>query len=236
MSETLLKNVAEISSGRGFKEGVKPSNQGVYVLTVADVSGDTKKINWQEVKKSDITLRSHKSLHNGEIVFLAKGKLNKARVVSGLDGVAVATHHFFVINPVNTVDSYYLAMKLNSEEALKYFFDNARGGAKQHITKSALGQFKLSIPPIEEQRLIVQMIEQVDNQVIHVQNYRSLFRKACNFLIEGKLDESERILIEMRDAYDSEFHTDIEQFYALLRRKKLESADEVKGKRKLNRI
>ena len=129
-----------------------------------------------------------------------------------------------------------MAKGLNGEYALNYFDQNARGETKRHITKTDLGNIKIFVPPVEEQRMLVQIMDGVEDRMRHIQFCRSQLLKAFDLVFEGKLDGSEQILTQLMSADDNEFKIQTEQLYAMLKRMKLESADKAENKRNSNRI
>ncbi|MAP25505.1 MAG: hypothetical protein CL578_18530 [Alteromonadaceae bacterium] len=236
MNEKNLEELGEITSGRGFKEGVKVEKDGISVVSMADVGNEVDKIHWENVKKANIPLRTHKLLQNNDILFLAKGKQNKAIAIDGLKDKAVATHQFFVIHPKKEIDSHFVAKGLNGEYAQNYFVQNARGETKRHITKTDLGNLKVFVPPVEQQRMLVQIMDGLEDRMRHIQFCRSQLLKAFDLVFEGKLDGSEQILTQLMSVDNNEFIIQTEQLYALLKLMKLESADKAENKRNSNRI
>lgn len=236
MNEKTLSELGEISSGRGFKEGVKVENEGIYVISMADVGNEADSINWEQIKKANIPLRTHKLLQNGDILFLAKGKQNKAIVVEGLTEKAVATHQFFVIHPTDVIDSRFLMLGLNGDYAQNYFVKNAKGETKKHITKTDLGNLTIGVPPIEHQQVCVQIMDEIEDRLKHIQFCRSQLKRAFDFIFAGELDESEQILNQLNNMDDNEFTLQTEQFTALLNRVKLEPQQKDRRKRTIDRL
>lgn len=226
-----MREIAEIKSGRGFKGGVQVQNEGTYVVAMGDVTGEHQEIDWREVRRSEVSVRTHKLLQNGDILFLAKGKQYKAVMVSGLEGEAVAMHQFFVITPGDKVDSQFLVMMLNSASAQEYFAAKARGEAKKHITKSDLSEFEVPTPEVSYQNQISTVMREVDETLKTIQGQCFQLHAATDKLLHGRLDESEDVLTDLLRDDDNHFHHQTEQLHALLKLERLGDI-EVTGRRK----
>lgn len=216
-----LEEIAEISSGRGFKEALKLQGDGIYVVGMADVTGERDEIDWRHVKKADVVLRSHKTLKNGDILFLAKGSLHKAIVVTGLTESAVATNHFFIIKPKQDVDSRFLAMALNNATAQGYFRDVAKGETKKHITKHDLGNFTFSPLEKSQQLTMSKLMSEVEQEFVMMRAQRENFHKAWDLFIQNKVDEANSIIQEVLNAEKPYILREAESLQALIQRSEM---------------
>lgn len=194
MKLVALKDIAEIRSGRGFKQGVGTAEGDVYVISMVDAKRGTYEINWSAVKKTAVPLRTHKSLQNGDIIFLSKGKFNHAIVIKGLDGMAIATHQYFIISPKAGIDSDFMAMQLNSEAANIYFKGNAKGDTKRHIPMTVLGDFIVSVIDLEQQKKVVSLSLKMDEKIREMHSIRSIYNKASDAFVMGKYQEAKESL------------------------------------------
>jgi restriction endonuclease S subunit len=183
-----LGEVSEIKSGRGFKKGIEANSGGINVVQMSDVSGDERKIDWSKTLKADVFLKTHKSLENGDVLFLSKGKTNKAILVDDLEGDAVATHQFFILKPQESVNPEYLTGRLNSVSAKAFYSENAHKGPKQHLTKTSLSTLSVYVPPVPKQKELMSISNEVQNQFDSVQKDFDAIQNIYGLIFDGKLD------------------------------------------------
>jgi UDP-galactopyranose mutase len=173
-------------------------------------------------------LRSHKPLHDGDILFLAKGNLNKAVVVTGLSENAVASHHFFIIRPKQHVDSRFIAMALNNAAARGYFQSIARGESKKHITKQDLGNFELAKFEKSEESVMIKLMTDADNRFQKMYSQRECFQKAWDLFVQQKSAQALSVLEKIRNFDEQYLSREVEGLVALINATELDP----KGKRR----
>jgi restriction endonuclease S subunit len=97
-------------------------------------------------------------LRAGDVLFSAKGTKNFAAVYENRNPAAVASTSFFVMRLINhNILPEFLAWFLNHPQTQSLLKGQARGTSIPSITKSALEDLELVIPPVEKQILIVRL-------------------------------------------------------------------------------
>lgn len=118
-------------------------------------------------------------LQEGDIVFAAKGTSNFCSVFHQEAGAVVASSSFLVIRCMNLalVSPEYLCWFLNRRDSMAYLKANAIGTSIPSISKALVESFKISIPSMRVQEMIVaiahmqQREEQLNRKILELRNY-----------------------------------------------------------------
>lgn len=98
-------------------------------------------------------------LHNGDLLFAAKGFQNFVAIYKNNIGLAVASSMFLVIRLKDhaITSPEYLAWYLNHPTSQAYFQNNAKGTSLPSITKDILGKLEIALPSVAKQKFILQI-------------------------------------------------------------------------------
>lgn len=97
----------------------------------------------------------------GDILFMARGTRNDAAVVKDLPHNTVCTPNFFHLRlrpEAFNLMPEFLAWQLNHVDAQRYFAMCSQGSAAPSVTKTQLGDLPVVVPPIEQQKLMMQLV------------------------------------------------------------------------------
>jgi len=191
MSYTTLQKIADIRAGYPFREVVQDDPNGdaavIQVKNVDEIDG----IQWKEVVRTNLTGRRLPDwLEKGDILFAARGQRNFAVALDDLDHPTVCTPHFFRVHirRDEPVLPDYLAWFINQAPAKHYFRKSAEGSLVRSIRKDVLGKLNVAIPPVEEQRTIVQLLETLKQEQRLLQrmeeNSRHLMNTIANRILK----------------------------------------------------
>jgi type I restriction enzyme S subunit len=114
-----------------------------------------------------VAAESHR-LSEGDLLFAGSGEtseeIGKCVVYLG-DGEAYAGSDIVILSPVRD-DPLFLAYLLNQEPAARQKMRLGQGDAVVHIGARALAQIELSLPSVDEQRAISELISDVDDEIL----------------------------------------------------------------------
>ncbi|MGD9630676.1 MAG: restriction endonuclease subunit S [Pyrinomonadaceae bacterium] len=148
-----LADVAKIRTG----VFARPERQGDVLYLQSknfDELGELDSTVWPELKAQG-TLQKH-LLKRGDVLFAAKGDKNFGTVFQD-DRNAVASPTFLVFEMKDTsVLSEYISWQLNDPTNLEFLRRNAVGTSMVSISKSLIGELSILIPPLEQQKKIVE--------------------------------------------------------------------------------
>lgn len=100
-------------------------------------------------------------LQPGDILIVAKGASFLTAVFDGSYSPAVASTVFLVIRIINkqSVDPQFLSWYLNQSSTQSYLLSLSRGTSIPSINKKILMEIDISVPPIEKQKLIIELMQ-----------------------------------------------------------------------------
>lgn len=159
-----LDLLASIQPGYPFRGKLPLNNSGdTFVVQYRHVfTGES--LNDKSTKMLDrVNLPGRKLpdyLRPGDVIFMAKGNRRDAAVIKDIPRNTVCAPNFYRIRLYP--DSYdllpeFLAWQLNHVDAQRYFATCSQGSAAPSITKSQLGDLRIVIPSIEQQKLMVKL-------------------------------------------------------------------------------
>lgn len=202
---TALSNVSSIAYG--YTESASFDPVGPKFLRITDLQENS--VAWEQVPYCPVNptdLRKHRLL-NGDIVFARTG--------------ATTGKSFLVLDPPEAVPASYLirlrltdprvmpeflALFFQTEAYWKAIREGSSGSAQGGFNASKLGALKLPLPPLEEQRRIVAVLDEAfaaianatANAEKNLANARELFEQASSELLtEGGDDWREHALDEV---------------------------------------
>lgn len=157
--ETPIKDIANTQTGLF----AKPTGKGELVYLQSkhfDENGNLTTALYPELLAGNISERH--LLMAGDVLFAAKGTKNFAAVYEDTNLPAVASTSFFVLRITNNnVLPKFLAWFLNHTQTQAVLKGKAKGTSIPSITKSALEDLELAIPPIQKQEMVVRLSQLV---------------------------------------------------------------------------
>lgn len=192
-----LREVSEVSGGVTL--GSEPSGPGTIrrpylrVANVQDGHLDLSEIKYLRVRSSDL---SRFSLAHGDVLMNEGGdadKLGRGTVWENqIEGCLHQNHVFRVRTDRRVLEPWFLAHISGSTYGKKYFL----GASKQTtnlatINSTQIGAFPVPIPPLEEQRRIVEIISShdtlLDTEQASLNKLRSLKSGLMSDLLTGRV-------------------------------------------------
>jgi len=162
----VLRSLAYIHPGYPFRGKLPLNAQGdVFVvqfrhIVVGERLDDAKGI---ILDRATLTGRKQPTfLTSGDVIFMAKGVRNDAALIGNVPPNTVCTPNFYHIQLKSEADNLipeFLTWQINHLDAQRYFAVCSQGSAASSITKSQLENLPITIPPIEQQRLMVNLAD-----------------------------------------------------------------------------
>jgi type I restriction enzyme M protein len=157
----LLKDCCRIIIGKAFKAGDLVDDivnkELIPYVRIKDVErGEaTKSSSWLSSEASSAVDVSWK-LRAGDLLLSKSGTIGKTGIVRNGAVGAVAASGLFVIRPdQDRIDPHFLLAYLDSSECRAWFEAKARGTTIQHLSKNALEELPIPVPPLQLQRRVV---------------------------------------------------------------------------------
>ncbi|WP_236758540.1 restriction endonuclease subunit S [Aeromonas caviae] len=162
-----LEQVVEIRAGHPFRGSIKEVISGNgYVIQTRDQESDGQ-VAWDSLVCTEVSGRKEPDwLRDGNVIFSARGSRNLASVITNVVKPTVCSPHFFVMEVLdsNQVLPSFLAWQLNQSTLQKYFHQCAEGSVQVSIRKTELEKASLTIPPLEQQRLVMRLAERASRE------------------------------------------------------------------------
>jgi hypothetical protein len=101
-------------------------------------------------------------LQPGDIIFMAKGVRHDAALIGNVPPNTVCTPNFYHIRlkpGVDAITPAFLAWQLNHRDAQRYFAMCSQGSVAPSIRKAQLINVPISLPPVEQQNVMVELAE-----------------------------------------------------------------------------
>jgi hypothetical protein len=158
----LLSDAVEVRSGFLARERLSSSlTSKARLLQMRDISTGGV-INYDSAIRPDLDAAelSRFVVQDGDVLLLNRGEPLRAALVSSPPPNTLASAHFFFLRPVksNLVPAF-LVWSLNQRRAQAFFRKNSVGSAIKMLSKQALEQLTISIPPIAVQKTIAKLNE-----------------------------------------------------------------------------
>ncbi|GAA5187136.1 hypothetical protein GCM10025772_04180 [Ferrimonas gelatinilytica] len=157
-----LEQIAEVRASHPFRGAIKEVSLGNgYVIQTRDQDSDGQ-VAWNSLVCTEVSGRKEPDwLRDGNVIFSARGSRNLASVITDIAKPTVCSPHFFVMEVLDSsqVLPSFLAWQLNQPKLQKYFHQCAEGSAQVSIRKTELEKAPLTIPPLAQQRMVMELVE-----------------------------------------------------------------------------
>lgn len=180
-----LVDIAEVRMGYSFRSRLETDAGGdVAVIQMKDID-DANLLHPEGLARVQMPdLKDRHLVQEGDLLFRSRGVTNSAALVGGGLGCAVLAAPMLLIRPkTEVVEPAYLQWFINHPATQAVLAGQAAGTAVKMIGKRVLDDLQVVLPPLEKQRLIVEVARLASREVALLEELRGR-RKA---LLEGIL-------------------------------------------------
>lgn len=155
-----LKDIAKVRAGYPFRGAIEPVRDGEFqLIQIKDIKAGNS-ISFDDlVRVNPDRVKSDHMIHQGEILFVARGNRSQAIVINEELRNTIFGLQFFAVELGDNTLSSYLAWYINQRPAQQYFDENAVGSNVKLITKTVLEDLPIEIPALELQHKIAHLYE-----------------------------------------------------------------------------
>lgn len=181
----LLVDIAEVRMGYSFRSRLETDVEGdVVVIQMKDID-DANLLHPEGLARIQMPdLKDRHLVQEGDLLFRSRGVTNSASLVGGGIGRAVLAAPMLLIRPrTEIVEPAYLQWFINHPATQAVLAGRAAGTAVKMISKGVLDGLEVALPPLEKQRLIVEVAQLASREAALLDELRGR-RKA---LLEGIL-------------------------------------------------
>lgn len=175
-----LKDIAETSSGATFRGRLLPMAGAEWVVIQMKDLSDNNSVSFEKAFRIDGRYPASAILQKGDLVFRSRGQVNTAALVEDECDKTICAAPLIRIRPdQQKVIPEYLRWYINHSIAQGYLRSRAKGTTVQMISKQALDQMEILLPPIEQQKTIAKYcrLSAQENQLLNQLNTK---REAYN--------------------------------------------------------
>ena len=147
-------DVAIYTNGRAFKPE-DWMHEGLPIIRIQNLNDNSASYN-----RTPKTYESKYLIHNGDLLFAWAASLG-TYIWNG--GKAWLNQHIFKVDPYPFAQKQYLYHVFKA--MITEFYTQSHGSGMVHITKKQFENIKLLLPPLEEQKRIVQTLEQISTKL-----------------------------------------------------------------------
>ncbi|CUA99300.1 restriction endonuclease subunit S [Thiomonas bhubaneswarensis] len=181
----LLVDIAEVRMGYSFRSRLETDAEGdVAVIQMKDID-DTNLLHPEGLARVQMPdLKDRHLVQERDLLFRSRGMTNSAALAGGDLGRAVLAAPMLLIRPkTEIVEPAYLQWFINHPATQAVLSGQAAGTAVKMIGKSVLDGLVVALPPLDRQRLIVEIAQLASREAALLQELKER-RKA---LLEGIL-------------------------------------------------
>jgi hypothetical protein len=133
-------------------------NGTIAVVQMKDID-ETSLLHVEDAVRVNLAdVKTHHLIRQGDLVFRSRGQTNSAALVSADVGPAVLAAPMLLIRPIEVLPAYLL-WHINLPAVQATLAAQAEGTSVRMISKAALEQLVIAVPPLETQRRIVEIGE-----------------------------------------------------------------------------
>jgi hypothetical protein len=158
MSSTVLHEIADVQMGFSFRSGVEPAVRGpVGVIQMKDL-GDDRMVTLGALTRVSMDVAPTHQVLAGDIILRSRGDRASSAIVAADPGHTLVAAPLLRIRITDArVRPAYLNWYINQPPAQAHLAKHAEGSGVKMISKRALDELEVDIPPLERQAAIVRL-------------------------------------------------------------------------------
>lgn len=168
MNNLLLKDIADIRPGYGFREALEPSPKGnILVVQAKDIISDNYISTVDDLMCISLDKVNHNSfLAKDDVLLVSRGSGNhRSTVNKNVKNNLIASASVFIITvTTDKIIPEYLSLYLNSLEGQNKLSQITTGGYIQNIARKNLEEINISIPTLAQQKNLVYLQQNIWEQ------------------------------------------------------------------------
>ena len=191
----LLGDIAEVRTGYSFRSRLEVDADGdVAVIQMKDID-DSNLLHPESLARIQMpALKDRHLVQKGDLLFRSRGGSNSASLVASSPGRAVLVAPMMLIRPrPDSVVPAYLQWFINLPATQSALAGQAEGTDVKMISKATLEQLAVLWPPLEVQRLIVEIAQLASRESQLMQELIGRRKALTMRILMGKASESSPI-------------------------------------------
>lgn len=155
-----LGQLAEVAMGYSFRSRLEASPDGnIAVIQMKDLTEDNRLDSTALARVELSEIKPRQLVAIGDIIFRSRGQTHTAALIDQDPGQAIIAAPLLRIRPRKDILPAYLVWFINQPATQAKLASEAEGTALRMIRKQSLEKLEVVLPPLEQQRLIVDLAE-----------------------------------------------------------------------------
>jgi hypothetical protein len=157
--KAILNNIASVQTGYSFRSRLETLGDGpISVIQMKDLSAENR-VDCRGLARIDLDkLKEHHLVTPRDLVFRSRGQITTSAILLDDPGKAVVAAPLLWIRIKDkSVLPEYLNWFINQTDAQSYLASRAKGTAQKMISKQALENMEVFVPPLERQKKIIEL-------------------------------------------------------------------------------
>ena len=105
------------------------------------------------------------ALQVGDVILSKDGTIGRVARIDSLPGPATLNGTMMLVRPTGSLDHRYLSQLLNGRSFKKLVEERVSGSSVPHLFQRDLSTLPISLPPLEEQRRIAEILDTIDEAI-----------------------------------------------------------------------
>jgi len=155
-----IKKLATVQMGYSFRSRLEASEGGgVAVIQMKDLLDDDTVCCDNLVRINMTTVKSHHLVQKGDLIFRSRGHASTTAILLENPGKAVVAAPLLRIRVIkkDLVSPEYLNWYIGQRDAQTFLSSRAEGTVQKMISKQAIEDLDISLPPLERQKKVVEL-------------------------------------------------------------------------------
>lgn len=188
MQTKKLKNITEIILGYTFRESIVQNKYGNYSVILAKDINSGAPLEPSNLSKISLNTANPTALIKPNDILLSSRGVFKAAVFSDNTTNIIAASSVFILRPTTKdILPQYLAILLNSTIGQTKIQKIITGSSIKTILKSDLENIDIELPPLENQKTIIEIIKNLNHQEKILEEKISLNKKLTKSILQTLL-------------------------------------------------
>lgn len=158
MSIAILRDIALAQLGYSFREGISPDPTApVRVVQMRDLRDDHV-VDSANLDRVDLDPPANQWLQRGDILVSSRGEAVTSAIIDADVDAAIAAAPLLRVRVASrSILPQYLNWIINQEPSQAYFAKNIEGSNVKMISRRALEELPIEVPPVEQQEKVIQL-------------------------------------------------------------------------------
>ncbi|MFN6539184.1 MAG: restriction endonuclease subunit S [Nostoc sp. EkiNYC01] len=183
-----------ISHKQGFYTNQQYVDDGTYLVRITDLLNP--KIDYSNMPKLNILRREFEffKIETGDFLFARSGAIGRYGIVYEAENAIFGSYIIRFVFNLNRIVNEYFGFFYQTEEVIKQLSAITQGSSNININADNIKSIKVPIPPLPEQKAIVQILSDMDTEIEGLEQKRDKYKAIKQGMMQELLTGKTRLL------------------------------------------